>query len=338
MPLYILGIETSCDETAAAVMCDGKLLSSETATQAIHEQYGGVVPELASRAHQSAIVPVVEAAVRKAGIELSMIGGVAYTRGPGLLGALMVGASFAKGLSLSLNVPLYPVHHMQAHIHAHFIEAPSPDFPFLCLTVSGGHTQIVRVNGPFDMEIMGQTIDDAAGEAYDKAAKMMGLPYPGGPLIDRLAQTGNPLAFTFSAPNVAPLDFSFSGLKTSIRYFLRDEEKRHPGFTQERLPDLCASVQYTINTILTGKLMQAAQLTGITQLALAGGVAANSGLRTMLQEAATLAGFQVFAPPLGYCTDNAAMIAMSGHFAAQKNMKGSMDDLPSARMSFIQNA
>jgi N6-L-threonylcarbamoyladenine synthase len=338
MPLYILGIETSCDETAAAIMCDGELLSSETATQAIHEQYGGVVPELASRAHQSAIVPVVEMAVRKAGIGMEQIDGIAYTRGPGLLGALMVGASFAKGLSLSLKVPLYPVHHMQAHIHAHFIEAPHPEFPFLCLTVSGGHTQIVRVDGPFEMEILGQTIDDAAGEAYDKAAKMMGLPYPGGPLIDQWAAKGNPGAFTFSEPNVAPLDFSFSGLKTSIRYFLRDEEKKAPGFTQSNLPDLCASIEYSINNILTRKLMAAARLTGISHLALAGGVAANSGLRALMKESAEREGYQLFIPKMAYCTDNAAMIAMSGHFAASKDAKGDLHDLPAARMPFIQIA
>ena len=336
MSLTILGIETSCDETAAAVVRDGKLLSSLVAGQEIHSRYGGVVPELASRAHQSAIIPVTDAALKEAGIRVADLDGVAYTRGPGLLGALMVGASFAKGLALATQIPLIPVHHMQAHILAHFIDAPVPAFPFICLTVSGGHTQIVRVNDYFRMEILGQTIDDAAGEAYDKAAKMLGLPYPGGPQIDALAAQGDPGTFRFSDPSVPGLDFSFSGLKTSILYTIRDAVKKEPDFIAAHLPDLCASVQHTINNILLKRVAKACMETGIREVALAGGVSANSGLRTMMQTAAKEHGWNLYIPPLSYCTDNAAMIAMTGYLAVQRGGVGSLDDSPQARMEFIE--
>ncbi len=338
MPVTILGIESSCDETSAAVMVDGIIRSNVIAGQAVHEQYGGVVPELASRAHQANIVPVVEVALQQAGVTLQDISGIAFTQGPGLLGALMVGTAYAKGLSLALDVPLLAVHHMQAHILAHFIEDPKPSFPFLCLTVSGGHTQIVRVNSPMDMEILGQTIDDAAGEAFDKCAKMLGLPYPGGPLIDKHAQLGDPAAFSFGEPKIPGLDFSFSGFKTSVLYFLQDRKKQDPDFVEKHLNDLCAAIQHEIVEILLRKLKRAAKETGIRTIAIAGGVSANSGLRKRLYEVGEAQQWTVHIPKFEYCTDNAAMIAMTGHF---KFLAGDFADrtvVPLARISGLTNA
>lgn len=329
----ILAIESSCDETSAAVVRGGTLLSNVVASQSVHEQYGGVVPELASRAHQQNIIPVVHQALSEAGISLEELNAVAYTQGPGLMGALLVGASFAKGLALSRGLPLIGVNHMQAHILAHFIEEPRPSFPFLCLTVSGGHTQIVRVNGPLDMEVLGQTQDDAVGEAFDKTAKLLGLPYPGGPLIDRYAQSGNPKAYTFPIPEMPGLNFSFSGIKTAFLYFLRDlpaEEK------QERLVDICASIQFTLVEILLRKLRKAAQQTGLRHIAIAGGVSANSGLRQRLAEEAQKQGWQVYIPALAYCTDNAGMIAMAAHYHYQAGRFESLSSSPDARMPFVK--
>lgn len=314
MPVTILGIESSCDETSAAIMVDGVLRANVIAGQAVHEQYGGVVPELASRAHQANIVPVVEVALQKAGITLRDISAIAFTQGPGLLGALMVGTAYAKGLSLALGVPLIAVHHMQAHILAHFIEEPRPAFPFLCLTVSGGHTQIVQVNSPSDMHILGQTIDDAAGEAFDKCAKMLGLPYPGGPFIDSNAQLGDATKFQFGEPKIPGLDFSFSGFKTSVLYFLQAEMRKDPTFIERNVHDLSAAIQHGIVEILLRKLKRASQETGIKTIAIAGGVSANSGLRKQLQALGEKQGWSVHIPDFSYCTDNAAMIAMTGHF------------------------
>jgi N6-L-threonylcarbamoyladenine synthase len=309
--MIILGIESSCDETAAAVLADGKLLSNLIATQAIHQQYGGVVPELASRAHQEKIVPVVQAAIAEAGITLQDLDGIAVTNGPGLLGALLVGASFAKGLALALQIPLVGVNHTQGHILSHFLTEPAPKFPFLCLTVSGGHTQLVVVRSPLDMEIIGQTEDDAAGEAFDKAAKLLGLPYPGGPLIDQYAQSGNPKAFQFPKGNMEGYNYSFSGIKTAIMYFL---QKQDPEFIQANMADICASIQHTLVETLLTKLKLAIKETGIKEVAIAGGVAANSGLRQSLQLLRDTMGLNLYIPPFAYCTDNAAMIAMAGHF------------------------
>ena len=314
MATCILGIESSCDDTAAAVMIDGQLKTNLVANQKIHEQYGGVVPELASRAHQKNILPVVDQALEQAGIGLKDLSAIAFTRGPGLLGSLLVGGSFAKGLALGLNIPLIGVHHMKAHILAHFIEDPKPSFPFLCLTVSGGHTQIVRVDGPLDMTVLGQTLDDAAGEAFDKSAKLLGLSYPGGPLVDKHAAQGDPNRFEFSKPAIEGLNFSFSGLKTSVLYFLRKEQKKNPDFAQENIDDLCASIQQTIIVILLGKLRRAARETGINQVSIAGGVSANRGLRQALQDMAQKEGWETYIPAFPYCTDNAAMIAMTGHY------------------------
>ncbi len=308
--MIILGIESSCDETAAAVLADGKLLSNLIATQAIHQQYGGVVPELASRAHQEKIVPVVQAAIAEAGITLQDLDGIAVTNGPGLLGALLVGASFAKGLALALQIPLVGVNHTQGHILSHFLTEPAPKFPFLCLTVSGGHTQLVVVRSPLDMEIIGQTEDDAAGEAFDKAAKLLGLPYPGGPLIDQYAQSGNPKAFQFPKGNMEGYNYSFSGIKTAIMYFL---QKQDPEFIQANMADICASIQHTLVETLLTKLKLAIKETGIKEVAIAGGVAANSGLRQSLQLLRDTMGLNLYIPPFAYCTDNAAMIAMAGH-------------------------
>ncbi len=339
-PTIILGIESSCDDTSAAVIRDGVLLSNVTANQAIHKQYGGVVPELASRAHQSNIVPVVEAAIQQAGIDKNNLSAVAFTQGPGLLGSLLVGISFAKGFALANQIPLISVNHMQGHILAHFIRQkdehnkPLPEFPFLCLTVSGGHTQIVKVNDYFDMEIIGETIDDAAGEAFDKIAKIMGLPYPGGPLIDKLAQEGNPLAFNFPKPNVGEFEFSFSGLKTSVLYFLRKKTHENPDFIEQHKADIAASVQHIIVEILVEKLLRAAQQFGIRQIAIAGGVSANSGLRQALQHQATKHNLQLFIPPFAYCTDNAAMIAMAGYFKYLANDFVGQDIVPDARLKF----
>ncbi len=289
-------------------------MSNIVATQAIHEQYGGVVPELASRAHQQNIIPVVSQALQKANIAKSQLDAVAFTRGPGLLGALLVGCSFAKSFALGLNLPLIEVNHMQAHILAHFIDEPAPSFPFLCLTVSGGHTQIVLVKSHLDMEVLGQTTDDAVGEAFDKSAKLLGLPYPGGPMLDKLAATGDPTKFTFPIVNLPGYDFSFSGIKTSILNFVKKNSAAQPDFIKENLADICASIQSALIQTLMKKLHLAAKETGIKEIAIAGGVSANSGLRATLQEASKKYGWNVYLPAFEYCTDNAAMIAMSAHF------------------------
>ncbi|AQG78394.1 tRNA (adenosine(37)-N6)-threonylcarbamoyltransferase complex transferase subunit TsaD [Spirosoma montaniterrae] len=312
--MNIVAIESSCDETSAAVLANGQIRSNIIATQLIHEQYGGVVPELASRAHQQHILPVVDRALADAGIPKRDLSAVAFTRGPGLLGSLLVGASFAKAMALGLNIPLIEVNHMQAHILAHFIEAPRPAFPFLCLTVSGGHTQLVRVDGPLTMTVIGQTQDDAVGEAFDKSAKLLGLPYPGGPLIDRYAKDGNPLAYRFPMGEMPGLDFSFSGIKTAIMYFLRDNTKQNPDFINQHLANICASIQHTLVQMLLTKLKRAARETGISQIAIAGGVSANSGLRMAVTQAGHELGWTVFIPRFEYCTDNAAMIAMAAQF------------------------
>jgi len=316
----ILGIESSCDDTSASVLKDFEILSNVTANQSIHEQYGGVVPELASRSHQENIVPVVEAAIKKAGISISDIDAIAFTQGPGLLGSLVVGASFAKAFALALNKPLIPVHHMKAHILAHFIDDENkekPSFPFLCLTVSGGHTQIVKVESASKMTVIGKTIDDAAGEAFDKSAKMLGLQYPGGPLIDKYAEFGDATKFKFSKPRIDGLDFSFSGLKTSILYTIRDQIKINPNFVEENKFDLCASIQETIIQILMDKIDKAVKETGINQVAIAGGVSANSGLRIAL-ELKKEQGWKTYIPKFDYCTDNAAMIAVNGKFLLEQ--------------------
>ncbi|HNA58536.1 MAG TPA: tRNA (adenosine(37)-N6)-threonylcarbamoyltransferase complex transferase subunit TsaD, partial [Chitinophagales bacterium] len=331
----ILGIESSCDETAAAVLINGQIMSNVIAGQSVHEQYGGVVPELASRAHQANIVPVVTVALSRAGISLADLDAVAFTQGPGLLGALMVGTAYAKALAISLDIPLITVHHMQAHILAHLIEDPKPAFPFLCLTVSGGHTQIVRVNSAMDMAILGQTIDDAAGEAFDKCAKMLGLPYPGGPLIDKYAAQGNAQAFDFGEPKIQGLDFSFSGFKTSVLYFLQEQTKKNPDFVKNNLNDLCASVQRGIVEILLRKVKRAAKETGISRIAISGGVSANTALRKNLTDMGVALGWEVFIPKFEYCTDNAAMIAITGY---QKFLAGAFaryDVVPMARIPGI---
>ncbi|GHB77016.1 tRNA (adenosine(37)-N6)-threonylcarbamoyltransferase complex transferase subunit TsaD [Persicitalea jodogahamensis] len=312
--MNILAIESSCDETSASVISNGKIRSNVVTTQLIHEQYGGVVPELASRAHQQMILPVVEKALKDAKIAKNALQAIAFTRGPGLMGALLVGTSFAKAMALGLAIPLIEVNHMQAHVLAHFIEEPRPSFPFLCLTVSGGHTQIVRVNSPLEMEIIGQTLDDAVGEAFDKSAKLLGLPYPGGPLIDKYAKEGNPMAYDFPIPDVPDLNFSFSGIKTSIMYFLQKQIRQNPDFVKENLTDICASIQHTLIKILLKKLTKATRQTGIREVAIAGGVSANSGLRKTLGEVGQKEGWQVYIPRFEYCTDNAAMIAMAAHF------------------------
>ena len=314
MPTCILAIESSCDDTSCAVCVDGKILSNEVATQHIHEQYGGVVPELASRSHLKNIVPVVDIALKKAQVELKDINAVAFTRGPGLLGSLLVGGMFAKAMAQSLDVPLIDVHHIQAHILAHFIDEPKPKFPFLCLTVSGGHTQLVIVKDYLEMEIIGQTIDDAVGEAFDKTAKMLGLPYPGGPLIDKYAQTGDITKYKFSEPKIPELNFSFSGFKTQVLYFLQKQEKLNPNFIQENLADICASIQYNLIKILINKLKTASQQFSINEIAIAGGVAANSELRKQLQSTANQLNWKVYIPDFQYCTDNAGMIAITAYY------------------------
>lgn len=331
-PVYILGIESSCDDTAAAVLADGKMLANVVAGQEVHRNWGGVVPELASRAHQQHIVPVVDEALRQAKISKQDLHAIAYTRGPGLLGSLLVGGSFAKGLAQGLNIPLIEVNHMQAHILAHFIdgEQAAPHFPFLCLTVSGGHTQIVRVNSPLEMEVLGETRDDAAGEAFDKVAKVLGLPYPGGPMVDQLAQLGNPHRFQFPEPKADGFDFSFSGLKTSFLYLVRDEMKKDATFMEKNMNDLCASVQHTIVQILIKKLLAAAKATHIHTLALAGGVSANKGLRSAMEDLKEK-GYQVHIPPFAYCTDNAAMIAITGLFKFKEGIFASNDEGSLAR-------
>ncbi len=309
----ILAIESSCDDTSAAIMRNGVLLSNVVAGQAVHAEYGGVVPELASRAHQEHIIPVVDAALKKAGVQLNELTAIAYTKGPGLLGALLVGSSFAKGLAMSLNIPLLGINHMQAHILAHFIDDPKPSYPFICLTVSGGHTQLVQVHGALQFELLGQTRDDAAGEAFDKIGKLLGLPYPAGPVLDKLAQTGDASRFDFPEPQVPGLDFSFSGLKTAVLYFLQREQLTDPDFIEKNQADLCAAVQHRIVRILVNKLRKAAIKSGIRQLAIAGGVSANSGLRRAMQELQEKEGYATFIPDFAYCTDNAAMVAMAGY-------------------------
>jgi N6-L-threonylcarbamoyladenine synthase len=339
--MTLLAIESSCDETSAAILTNGRVRSNIIATQLIHEQYGGVVPELASRAHQQHIVRVVEAALAEAQVGKADLAAVAFTRGPGLLGSLLVGASFAKALALGLGIPLIEVNHMQAHVLAHFIEDTDeqpiarnavPPFPFLCLTVSGGHTQLVRVDAPLQMQVIGQTQDDAVGEAFDKSAKLLGLPYPGGPLIDRYARTGNPLAFRFPMTEMPGLDFSFSGIKTAIMYFLRDNTRREPDFVQNNLNDICASIQHTLIEMLMIKLIRAARETGIQHIAIAGGVSANSGLRQRLTNLAPTHNWTVYVPPFAYCTDNAAMIGMAAHFKYQQQDFVGQDVSPLPRM------
>ena len=337
----ILAIESSCDDTSAAVLCDGVLLSNTTASQAVHEEFGGVVPELASRAHQLNIVPVVDAALKRAGVSTDELSAIAFTRGPGLLGSLLVGTSFAKGLALAHNIPLVEVNHLQAHILAHFIEAKGerqeakgdgvPNFPFLCLLVSGGNSQIVLVKDHYTMEIIGQTIDDAAGEAFDKCAKIMGLPYPGGPWIDRLAKEGNAEAFSFAKPNIPGYNYSFSGLKTSFLYFLRDNLKENPNFIEENKADLCASLQKTIIDILINKLKRAAKDLKLTEIAVAGGVSANSGLRDALLDLGRRHHWKVHIPPFAYTTDNAAMVAQAGYYRYLKGDFCPIDAAPYAK-------
>ena len=314
--IYILGIESSCDDTSASVICNGKVLSNVVANQEVHSKYGGVVPELASRAHQQNIVPVVQQALEQANITKEKLTAIAFTRGPGLMGSLLVGTSFAKSLALGLEIPLLDVNHMQAHILAHFIEDESnkiPSFPFICLTISGGHTQIVKVTDHFKMEILGETIDDAVGEAFDKSAKILGLKYPGGPLIDLHAKSGNPKAFSFTKPKVGDLNFSFSGLKTGILYFIQKQQRINPNFIEEHLNDICASIQYTIVEILMEKLKNAVKQTNIKHIAIAGGVSANSEIRARLKLAEKHFGWTTYIPKFEYTTDNAAMIAITGY-------------------------
>ena len=336
--VIILGIESSCDDTAAAIICNNLIISNEVAGQAVHMAYGGVVPELASRAHQQSIIPVVDLAIRKAGISIDQISAVAYTRGPGLLGSLLVGTSFAKGFALARNVPLIEVNHLQGHVLAHFIQEQSvdsrkPGFPFLCLLVSGGNSQLIIVRDYLDMEVIGQTIDDAAGEAFDKCAKVMGLPYPGGPLIDKLAKEGNSKAFVFAKPRIPGLDYSFSGLKTSFLYFIRDRITENPDFINENKADICASLQETIIQVLMTKVIQAAKETGIRTIAVAGGVSANSGLREALLNAAVKYNWEMHIPPFKFTTDNAAMIAITGYYKFLKGEFSSHDAVPYSRVS-----
>lgn len=334
---YILGIESSCDDTSAAVVNDTLLLSNVIASQKIHEEYGGVVPELASRAHQQNIVPVVDTAIRRAGIDKRDLAAIAFTRGPGLVGSLLVGTSFAKGLSLALQIPIIDVNHLHGHVLSHFVrETPDdrvPEFPFLCLLISGGNSQIIRVNSPYDMEIMGQTIDDAAGEAFDKCAKVMGLPYPGGPHIDRLAAQGNPDAFRFAKPHIPGLDYSFSGLKTSFLYTLRDYTKTDPDFVKNHLADLAASLQKTIIEILMDKLAKAVKQTGIRTVAIGGGVSANSGVRDAVAAFCAENGITAFIPKRAFTTDNAAMVAIAGYFKYIKGDFCRYSDTPYARVT-----
>ncbi|WP_028979540.1 tRNA (adenosine(37)-N6)-threonylcarbamoyltransferase complex transferase subunit TsaD [Sporocytophaga myxococcoides] len=331
---YILAIESSCDETAASVIGNGKILSNIVATQDVHIKYGGIVPELASRAHQQNIIPVVDQALLKANITKSMLNAVAVTKGPGLLGSLLVGISFAKSFALGLGIPLIEVNHMQAHILSHFIDEPKPEFPFICLTVSGGHTQIVLVKDYLEMEILGETQDDAVGEAFDKSAKLLGLPYPGGPLIDKYAQEGNPQAYSFPKVDTPGLNFSFSGIKTAILYFLQNNTMKDEQFIAKNLNDICASIQYTLIDILMRKLRKAVQETGIKEVAIAGGVSANKGLRKELETEAQTKGWKVYVPDFQYCTDNAAMIAMAAHFKYVKGDFSNQALVPDPRMNF----
>lgn len=333
MQPIILAIESSCDETSASVIQAGKVLNNVIASQTVHQKYGGVVPELASRAHQQQIHKVVNEALASAGIRLHQINAIAFTRGPGLLGSLLVGVSFAKGMALGLGVPLIDVNHMEAHVLAHFIDDPKPTFPFLCLTVSGGHTQLVVVHDYLHMEVIGETRDDAIGEAFDKAAKMMGFPYPGGPLIDRYAQQGNPRAFTFPHTSIPGLDFSFSGIKTAFLYFLRDKKKKEPRFEELYLYDICASFQAHLVGMVMEKLKRAVEQTGINRVAIAGGVAANSYLRKNLQDQVNQSGWEVFIPKFEYCTDNAAMIAIAAHYKFVAKRFASLSVAPLANLT-----
>ncbi len=332
---FILGIESSCDDTSASVICNGKILSNVVANQEIHAKYGGVVPELASRAHQQNIVPVIQQAIQQANIDKKDLNAIAFTRGPGLMGSLLVGTSFAKSLSLALNIPLIAVNHMQGHVLAHFIEDENqqkPPFPFLCLTISGGHTQIVKISDYFTMEVLGETLDDAVGEAYDKSAKILGLPYPGGPLVDKYARLGNPKAFKFTKPKVDGLNFSFSGLKTAILYFLQKQVKENPAFIEENLNDICASIQHTIVEILFDKIKLAVKETGIKHIAIAGGVSANSEIRKVLKETETKFGWTTYIPKFEFTTDNAAMIAIVGYLKFINNTYAENKTTATARL------
>lgn len=336
MSITILGIESSCDDTSAAVIRDGYLLSNIMASQEVHRKYGGVIPELASRAHQQNILPVVHQALKEGGVELKDIDAIAFTRGPGLLGSLLVGTSFAKGLSLSTGKPLVEVNHLQGHILSHFIQEPGkektlPQFPFLALLVSGGHSQIVRVDDYLKFEVLGHTIDDAVGEAFDKCAKIMGLGYPGGPIVDKLAKEGDPNKFKFAKPHIPELNYSFSGIKTSLLYFLRDQMKENPNFIQENMADICASFQRTLIDILMDKLLKAVKQTGIKQIAIAGGVSANSGLRDRIKSEGEKRGWTTFIPEFKFTTDNAAMIAITGQFKFEKGLTTSLDVAPISR-------
>jgi N6-L-threonylcarbamoyladenine synthase len=333
---YILGIESSCDDTSAAVICNGRVLSNIVANQEIHAKYGGVVPELASRAHQQHIVPVVQQAIEQAGITKEDLHAISFTRGPGLMGSLLVGTSFAKSLALGLDIPLIDVNHMQGHILAHFIKEENteiPPFPFVCLTISGGHTQIVRVTDYFTFEVLGETIDDAVGEAFDKSAKILGLPYPGGPLVDKYAQLGNPKKFSFTKPKVGDLDFSFSGLKTGILYFIQRNLKENPKFIEENLYDICASIQHTIVEILIEKLKNTVKKTGIKHIAIAGGVSANSEIRKRLQLAQKHWGWTTYIPKFEYTTDNAAMIAITGYLKYKSKIYADISVKAQARLT-----
>ena len=334
MDVTILAIESSCDDTSASVIINGNVITNIVATQQVHEKYGGVVPELASRAHQQNIIPVIEEAIKTAGIEKKQLSAIAFTKGPGLLGALLVGCSFAKGMAMGLNIPLIGVNHMQAHILAHFIEKPRPEFPFLCLTVSGGHTQIVLVKDFLEMEVIGQTIDDAVGEAFDKTAKLLGLNYPGGVLIDNYAKTGNPNAYRFPLSDVKGLDFSFSGIKTAILYFLRDNKKKNENFIEENISDICASVQFSFIKMLMIKLEKAIKIHDIKHVAIAGGVSANSGLRRSIMELETKHNIKSYIPDFQFCTDNAGMIAMTAHYKYLKSDFENQSVSPQPRLSF----
>ena len=335
--IYILAIESSCDDTAAAVLVNDKVLSNVVARQSIHEEYGGVVPELASRAHQQNIVPVVDVALKKAGISANQLSAIAFTQGPGLMGSLLVGTSFAKSLSLALNIPLIAINHMHAHILAHFIDEDGfekPEFPFLALTISGGHTQIVQVNSFFNMEIIGETTDDAVGEAFDKSAKILGFPYPGGPLIDQFAREGNPKRYAFTRPKVDGLNFSFSGLKTQILYFIQKNVKENPNFVEENKADICSSIQNIIIDILMEKVKMAVTQTGITQVAIGGGVSANSGIRATLKAAESKYGWKTFIPKFEYTTDNAAMIGIVGYYKFLEEQFNDASIVSKARIEF----
>lgn len=332
--ISILAIESSCDETSASILVNGKVLNNIVATQSVHEKYGGVVPELASRAHQENLIPVIHEAITSSGISKEQLSAVAFTRGPGLMGSLLVGVSFAKSFAKALEIPIIEVNHMQAHVLAHFIDDPKPEFPFLCLTVSGGHTQLVLVKSHLEMEVVGETQDDAVGEAFDKTAKLLGLPYPGGPLIDRYAKEGNPKAFNFPVTRMPGLNYSFSGIKTAVLYFLRDQLQEDPQFIEKNLPDLCASIQATLIEMLLIKLKEAMKQYQLKSVAIAGGVSANSGLRLALSELSRKKGWNLFVPKFEYCTDNAGMIAMAAYYKYLKGEFSSMDVTPLAKMKF----